>query len=80
MSCPELAREAVARRIAPALSASTVRRWLGRDAIRPWQHHSWIFISDPDFRPKAARVRLACRSRKEQRHATHVPTWGTQPQ
>ncbi|MFC5670761.1 helix-turn-helix domain-containing protein [Streptomyces incanus] len=25
-SCPELAREAVARRIAPALSASTVRR------------------------------------------------------
>ncbi|MGW7256840.1 IS630 family transposase [Streptomyces sp. NPDC054834] len=55
-SCPELAREAVARRIAPALSASTVRRWLGQDAIKPWQHRSWIFISDPDFRTKAARV------------------------
>uniref|UniRef100_UPI001C3765B6 IS630 family transposase n=1 Tax=Peterkaempfera griseoplana TaxID=66896 RepID=UPI001C3765B6 len=55
-SCPELAREAVARRIAPALSASTVRRWPQQDAIKPWQHHSWIFISDPDFRAKAARV------------------------
>jgi hypothetical protein len=55
-SCPELAREAVARRIAPALSASTVRRWLDQDAIKPWRHRSWIFISDPAFRPKAARV------------------------
>ncbi|MET8624318.1 IS630 family transposase [Kitasatospora sp. NPDC004669] len=55
-SCPELAREAVARRIVPALSASTVRRWLTRDAIKPWQHRSWIFIADPDFRRKAERV------------------------
>ncbi|MGI5430803.1 IS630 family transposase [Streptomyces sp. CA-179760] len=55
-SCPELAREAVARRIARALSASTVRRWLDQDAIKPWQHRSWIFITDPDFRPKAERV------------------------
>ena len=55
-SCPELAREAVERGIAPFLSASTVRRWLDQDAIKPWQHRSWIFITDPDFRPKAARV------------------------
>ncbi|MET7718626.1 IS630 family transposase [Streptomyces sp. NPDC005407] len=55
-SCPELVREAVARRIAPALSASTVRRWLTEDAIKPWQHRSWIFITDPEFRAKAARV------------------------
>ncbi|MEU4781525.1 hypothetical protein [Micromonospora sp. NPDC023633] len=38
------------------MSASTVRRWLGQDAIKPWQHRSWIFITDPDFRPKAVRV------------------------
>ncbi len=55
-SCPELAREAVTRGIDPALSASTVRRWFAQDAIKPWQHHSWIFITDPDFRTKAARV------------------------
>lgn len=55
-SCPELAREVVARAIAPALSASTVRRWLKADAIKPWQYRSWIFIRDPDFRSKAGRV------------------------
>ncbi|MDH6706557.1 hypothetical protein P3T27_003284 [Kitasatospora sp. MAA19] len=54
-SCPELAREAMSRGIA-SVSASTVRRWLDQDAIKPWQHRSWIFITDPDFRPKAARV------------------------
>ncbi|MFI6652924.1 IS630 family transposase [Streptomyces sp. NPDC050529] len=55
-SCPELAREAVERGIAPFLSASTVRRWLTRDALKPWQHRSWIFITDPGFRAKAERV------------------------
>ncbi|MEV0538144.1 IS630 family transposase [Kitasatospora sp. NPDC050463] len=55
-SCPELAREAMQRGIAPAVSASTVRRWLAQDALKPWQHRSWIFITDPDFGPKAARV------------------------
>ncbi|WP_327432666.1 IS630 family transposase [Streptomyces sp. NBC_01236] len=55
-SCPELAREAMERGIATFVSASTVRRWLAEDALKPWQHRSWIFITDPDFRAKAARV------------------------
>ncbi|WP_326793274.1 IS630 family transposase [Streptomyces sp. NBC_00841] len=55
-SCPELAREVVARAIACSVSASTVRRWLADDALKPWQHRSWIFITDPDFRIKAERV------------------------
>ncbi|MFE5118402.1 IS630 family transposase [Streptomyces sp. NPDC056669] len=55
-SCPELAREAMARDIATFVSASTVRRWLAQDTLKPWQHRSWIFITDPDFRPKAERV------------------------
>ncbi|MFF3515798.1 helix-turn-helix domain-containing protein [Streptomyces sp. NPDC002573] len=55
-SAPELAREAVARGIATFVSASTVRRWLAQDALKPWQHRSWIFITDPDFRAKAQRV------------------------
>lgn len=55
-SCPELARQAVAGGICASLSAPTVRRWLSEDAIKPWQHQSWIFIRDPDFAAKAANV------------------------
>ncbi|MER5534830.1 IS630 family transposase [Streptomyces mirabilis] len=55
-SCPELAREVVARSIAGSISPSTVRRWLKDDAIKPWQYRSWIFVRDLDFQPKAARV------------------------
>lgn len=55
-SCPELAREAIERGIATFVSASTVRRWLAQDSLKPWQHRSWIFITDPDFGAKAERV------------------------
>lgn len=40
----------------PAISSSTVRRWLHADAIKPWRYRSWIFPRDPDFAAKAARV------------------------
>ena len=33
-----------------------MRRWLSADAIKPWQHRSWIFPRDPDFAVKAERV------------------------
>jgi transposase-like protein len=55
-SCPDLAAEAVDRRIVAAISASTIRRILARDTIKPWQHQSWIFIRDPQFAVKASRV------------------------
>jgi transposase len=55
-SCPELAREVTARGVADQMSASTVRRILAADAIKPWQHRSWIFPRDPYFAPKAARA------------------------
>lgn len=55
-SSAELANEAVSRGITTAVSASTVRRWLDADAIKPWQHRSWIFPRDPDFGTKAERV------------------------
>ena len=54
-SCPEIARE-LAARCHVAVSASTVRRWLAADALKPWQHRSWISLRDPDFEAKAARV------------------------
>ena len=55
-SCPELAREAVVAGIAGSISASTVRRWLAEDALKPWQYRSWLFIRDPAFAVKAARI------------------------
>lgn len=55
-SCVDLADEVVGRGICPAISASTVRRLLASDAIKPWQHQSWIFPRDPDFATRATRV------------------------
>jgi transposase len=54
-SCPDLARELAARCQVTA-SASTIRRWLAADALKPWQHRSWISVRDPAFAAKAARV------------------------
>jgi transposase len=55
-SSAELAAQAVTEGLVGSVSASTVRRWLHEDAIKPWQHRSWIFPRDPDFAVKAARV------------------------
>jgi len=55
-SAADLAREAVTRGITERVSGSTVRRWLDADAIKPWQHRSWIFPRDPDFAAKAGQV------------------------
>ena len=37
-------------------SASTIARWLREDALKPWQHRSWIFLTDPAFLEKAGPV------------------------
>jgi transposase len=54
-SGPDLARE-VAVRCGIAASASTIGRWLAGDALRPWQHRSWISVRDPQFAARAAPV------------------------
>src|SRR6478609_322506 len=51
--CPDLARAAVESGIAAAISGTTIWRWLSSDAIKPWQHRSWIFPRDPDFGARA---------------------------
>jgi len=55
-SVTELAAQASAQGLIRPVSVSSVRRWLAADAIKPWQHRSWIFPRDPDFAAKAARV------------------------
>ena len=52
----DLAREVIARGIVAQISGATIWRWLDQDAIRPWQHRSWIFPRDPQFERKAGRV------------------------
>ena len=49
-------REAQHCGIVAHISDTTVWRWLHEDAIRPWQHRTWIFPRDPDFPRKAARI------------------------
>jgi hypothetical protein len=67
-SCLEPARETAARGITASISASTVRRWLAEDVLKPWQHRSWTFPRDPYFAVKAARVFDLCE-----------PIWGARP-
>lgn len=55
-SAAELATEAVGQGLVEQISPATVGRWLAADAIKPWQHRSWIFPRDRDFATKAARV------------------------
>jgi len=52
----DLAAQVTAAGIAESMSASTVRRILTKDAIKPWQYRSWISVRDPDFKGKAGRV------------------------
>ena len=55
-SSAELAREAIGRGIVEQISGVTVWRWLSQDAIKPWQHRSWIFPRDPLFAERAGPI------------------------
>lgn len=52
----EVAREVRQSGVVARISDTTVWRWLHEDAIRPWQHRSWVFPRDPDFATKAGRI------------------------
>ncbi|WP_433208569.1 IS630 family transposase [Nocardia sp. CA-107356] len=52
-SCPDLAAELIAWHLVPTISASSVRRILVENPIKPWRYESWIFRRDPDFAAKA---------------------------
>jgi transposase len=55
-SVAELRQEAVASGIVAQISGTTLWRWLGQDALRPWRHRTWIFPRDPQFTRKAGQV------------------------
>jgi hypothetical protein len=49
LSLADIRQEVMAQGIAAQVSGTTLWRWLSADALRPWQHRSWIFPRDPDF-------------------------------
>lgn len=56
LSTANIVREAQRHGMVATVSDKTVWRWLHEDAIRPWQHRTWIFPRDPDFAAKAGRI------------------------
>ncbi len=55
-STADLVRLISAHPDAPAMSRNTIRRLLDRDALKPWQHQSWLCPRDPQFAAKAGRI------------------------
>lgn len=45
-SSTELAAQAKSEGLVESVAPSTVRRWLHKDAIKPWRYRSWIFPRD----------------------------------
>jgi len=56
LSLADIRQQVIAQGIVAQVSGTTLWRWLSADAIRPWQHRSWIFPRDPDFARKAGRI------------------------
>ena len=56
LSTADIVGEAQRCGLVATISHTTVWRWLHDDAIRPWQHRTWIFPRDPDFAAKAGRI------------------------
>ncbi len=52
-SAAELARAVIHHGIVSHISASTVKRWLQADQIKPWQYRSWQQPTDPRFLERA---------------------------
>ena len=56
LSTADVRREVQRQGIAATVSDKTVWRWLHEDAIRSWQHRTWIFPRDPEFAATAGRI------------------------
>jgi hypothetical protein len=56
LSLADIRQEVMAQGIVAQVSGTTLWRWLSADALRPWQHRSWILPRDPDFAAKAGRI------------------------
>jgi hypothetical protein len=56
LSIEEIRQHVISQGLVAEISGATLWRWLSSDALRPWQHRSWIFPRDPNFADKAGPV------------------------
>jgi hypothetical protein len=56
LSIADIRQQVITQGLVAEISGATLWRWLSSDALRPWQHRSWIFPRDPDFVAKAAPI------------------------
>ena len=56
LSIEEIRQHVMAQGLVAQISGATLWRWLSSDALRPWQHRSWVFPRDPNFAAKAGPV------------------------
>ncbi len=56
LSIDEIRQHVISQGLVAEISGATLWRWLSSDALRPWQHRSWIFPRDPHFADKAGPI------------------------
>ena len=56
LSIEEIRQHVMAQGLVAQISGATLWRWLSSDALRPWQHRSWIFPRDPNFADQAGPI------------------------
>ena len=56
LSIEEIRRHIISQGLVAEISGATLWRWFSSDALRPWQHRSWIFPRDPKFADKAGPI------------------------
>ena len=56
LSIEEIRRHVISQGLVAEISGATLWRWFSSDALRPWQHRSWIFPRDPKFADKAGPI------------------------
>ena len=56
LSIEEIRQRVISQGLVAEISGATLWRWLSSDALRPWQHRSWIFPRDPNFADKAGPI------------------------
>ena len=56
LSIEEIRQEVISQGLVAEISGATIWRWLSTDALRPWQHRSWIFPRDPNFAANAGPI------------------------
>jgi hypothetical protein len=56
LSIEEIRQHVISQGLVAEISGATLWRWLSRDALRSWQHRTWIFPRDPNFADKAGPI------------------------